>query len=767
MSVIRPPISKDQAVDSWANQVTEAINKGLFAPSVNPADGVALIAAGINNSATLFLYARTNTANTPTAVDEVITYNYKTASFDGDGTYGSANWTASPPNIANGNYLWLSVVNISASVGKEIIQTSSWSTPQIFSVNGSSSFALEAFLRSSSVPSTPTGGSYSFATKVLTPPSGGWTQAFPSGSDPVYIVTAIASVVGTEGVDSDLTWSAPVKLVENGSTGASTNIIFQRSATQPTTPNPSSGIPFSWYDDASNATGTSLLWASSGFKSVDSLTFTWSTPFRIEGESVAEVAVYRLNSNAGLTNGTYNFVTNTLTPPTGWSISAPSLANDGDIVYRASGVASGSAKETAATVTFGTAVIFSRQINGVNGTEVESGLVYYNQASTNNPGTPSATDYDFNNGGVFTGLTSGWQTTPVTVNITSTSALFWSSRFRVTLTSTDGTPTITFDTPIPSVNFGVNIQSDNYVSGSSGWQIQRDSGNAEFNTINIRGGFIAPEVISDNIAAKSITADQIDVDTLVIGSKNILTLDGSAIATRTHRTTVDDYTDGLNNTIVGVGSANGSIVTSGSVSENLRYRFSVAVDLSSNSGTNNLRVRRFYYPVFTANTGYSIEGGSIEVYRVDDITSALTTSFYIGVDSVDFYSAGGNGNSRQNVLKIGTNMYLVDAEILRLVDPAVEYENQQSIQLFEIKFIKDGTNVPSFTAFALTAYAVNIEEFFNQSSPGIYNQTNTFEQVTNVQLTGTTTTTAYVTNVSNSSIVTHGSGAIYGIIRGY
>jgi hypothetical protein len=766
MSVIRPPISKDQSVDSWANQVTEAINKGLFAPSVNPADGVALIAAGINNSATLFLYARTNTANAPTAVDELITYNYKTASFEGDGTYGSANWTASPPNIANGNYLWLCVVNISASVGKEIIQTGSWSTPQIFSVNGSSSFALEAFLRSSSVPSTPTGGSYSFATKVLTPPSGGWTQAFPSGSDPVYIVTAIASVVGTEGVDSDLTWSAPVKLVENGSTGASTNIIFQRSATQPTTPNPSSGIPFNWYDDASNATGTSLLWASSGFKSVDSLTFTWSTPFRIEGEAVAEVAVYRLNSNAGLTNGTYNFVTNTLTPPTGWSISAPSLANDGDIVYRASGVASGSAKETAATVTFGTAVIFSRQINGVNGIEVESGLVYYNQASTNNPGTPSATDYDFNNG-AFTSLTSGWQTTPVTVNVTTTSALFWSSRFRITLTSTDGTPTITFDTPIPSVNFGVNIQSDNYVAETSGWQIQRDSGNAEFNNVFIRGGLILPSLVAAAITSKSITADQIDVDTLVIGSKNILTIDGSAIATRRHRTTIDDYTDGLNNVIVGTGSANGSIVTSGSATQNLRYRFSVAVDLSSSSGTNNLRTKRYYYPLFTANTGYSIEGDSIEVYLVDDITSAQTTSFYVGVDAVDFYSAGGNNNSRQVVLSIGTSMYLNKAEILRLIDPAVEFKNQQSIQLFEVKFIADGTNVPSFTAFALTAYAVNIEEFFSQSAPGLYTYTDTFEQITNVQLTGTTSTTAYVTNVTTSNLVTNGSGAIYGIIRGY
>lgn len=618
MAIIRPPISKDQATDSWANQVTEAINKGLFAPSVNPADGTALIVAGGNTSATLYLYTRTTVASTPTPVDEVITYNYKTASFEGDGTYGSANWNPSPPNVINGDYLWTCVVNVSGNTEKEVIQASSWSTPQILSVNGSSSIILDVYLRSASLPSTPTGGSYNFSNRTLTVPSGGWSQNFPSGSNPVYVSTTQATVVGTTGTDSNLTWSSPIKLVEDG----------------------------------------------------------------------------------------------------------------------------------------------------ISATEIESGVVYYNQPSANSPGTPSATGYNFTNG-AFTGLTSGWQTTPVTVNVTTTTALFWSSRFRITEASASGTPIITFDPPVPSVNFGINIQSDNYVTGSSGWQIQRDSGNAEFNTITIRGGLIVPSVVSAAITAKSITADQIDVDTLVIGSRNILTIDGSAVATRTHRTTVDDYTDGLNNIIVGSGSANGTTVTSGSASENLRYRFSVPVDLTSSAGSNNLRTKRFYYPTFTANSGYSIDGGNIEVFLVDDITSAQSTFFYVGTDSVDFYSAGGNNNSRQVVLSIGTNMYLNQAEILRLVDPAVEFENSKATQLFEIKFTADGSNVPSFTSFVLTAYAVNIEEFFQQSSPGLYNYTNTFEAITNVQLTGTTSTTAYVTNVNTSNLVTNGSGAIYGIIRGY
>jgi len=485
MAIIRPPISGDSPQDSWMNQVTEAINKGLLAPSVNPSEA-AVISVDSFSAATVYLYTRTTTATAPAVLTQDLTYDYSQASFTTSPPFGSANWETSPPGIATGDYLWVITVNISANVGQEIIPAASWSTPQIFSVNGSSSIVIEAYLRASSAPSTPTGGSYNFTTKILTPPAGGWTQAFPSGSDPVYIVTAIATVVGSDGVDSSLTWSAPVKMVEDGATGASTNIIFQRSSTQPSTPSGSPGVPSGWYDDASSAPGTALLWASSGVKPINVSNFTWSTPFRIEGESVAEVAVYRLNSNVGLTGGTYNFVTNTLTPPSSWLTSSPAITNNGDTIYRSSGIASGSAKETSAAVTFGPAVIFAQRNDGTDATDVESGLVYYNQASTNNPGTPSATDYNFTTG-VFSGLTSGWQTTPVTVNITTTTALFWSSRFRIIKAPNAGTPTIIFDTPIPSVNFGTNIQSDNYITGTSGWQIQRASGDAEFNNIDIRG----------------------------------------------------------------------------------------------------------------------------------------------------------------------------------------------------------------------------------------------------------------------------------------
>ena len=722
MSIIRPPVSGDSPQDSWANQVTEAINKGLLAPSINAAAPAANVSLNGLSAATIYLYTRTTTANPPTAVDIDITYDYKNITYSPSAPFGTANWELSPPSTANGDYLWVTVVNISANVEKEIISFASWSTPTIFLVNGSSSFTCEAFIRSATTPGTPSGGSYNFSTTVLTPPTGSpasevWSQSITAGADPVYICTAIAVISGTAGVDNSLTWSQPVKMVENGAvgatgaTGASTNIIFQRSATQPSTPSASAGVPTGWYDSASSATGTDLLWAASGTKTVGASTFTWTTPFQIEGEAVTEVAIYRLNSNSGLTSGTYDFTTNTLTPPTGWSINAPALANNGDVVYRASGIANGSALETSATVTFSSAVIFAQRtdgltgassniifkrsatapatpasstgvpsgwyddsssaigtdllwassgvkivgatnftwttpfqiegeavaevavyrlnnntglstgtynfvtntltppsgwsitapsivsdgdivyrasgivsgsaietsasvtfgtpiifaqrtdgVNGTNGTngtdgtdgtdgsELESGLVYYTTAQASAPGTPSASDYNFSTG-AFVGLSTGWQTQPVVVNITSTTALFWSARYRITKAAGASTATVTFNAPVASVNFGTNIQSDNYVSGSTGWQIQRASGNAEFGNITARGALESAN-FDGTFNSLSQTLSTYSSATGVFAANTWGLRDGFANnAANIAATTWNDYLDPVSNTV--------------------------------------------------------------------------------------------------------------------------------------------------------------------------------------------------------------------------
>jgi hypothetical protein len=185
------------------------------------------------------------------------------------------------------------------------------------------------------------------------------------------IQTFTKSVAGTNGT--------------NGQTGASVNIVFIRNATQPSTPAPSSGVPSGWSD--SPPSGTDLLWASQGTKGVGDTNFTWGTPYQVEGTAVAEVTIYRKNSNAGNTGGSYNFTTSTLTPPTNWSSNVPALSANLDVVYASNAVFSGAPTDTAATTAgWSTPVIYAQRTDGTSGTSGADGT---NGAA----GTPSGIVY--------------------------------------------------------------------------------------------------------------------------------------------------------------------------------------------------------------------------------------------------------------------------------------------------------------------------------------------------------------------------------------
>jgi hypothetical protein len=192
---------------------------------------------------------------------------------------------------------------------------------------------------------------------IITNPQAGSTGdaviLYASGDNSIYEKSATISRVvdGRIGVD--------------GLTGASVNIIFKRSATKPTQPSSSAGVPSGWSD--SDPGGTGLLWASNGVTPVGGGNYTWGDVFQVEGQAVAEVYIYRKNSNSGNTGGSYNFTTNSLTTPTNWSENPPSLTANGDTVYVSVGLATGSATDTTATISWGTPVVFSKRVDGQDG----------------------------------------------------------------------------------------------------------------------------------------------------------------------------------------------------------------------------------------------------------------------------------------------------------------------------------------------------------------------------------------------------------------
>jgi hypothetical protein len=147
--------------------------------------------------------------------------------------------------------------------------------------DGLSIAELGVFRRSETQPATPTGGSYNFGTLTLTPPAGGWTSNVPTGNSPLWTSRTVAAVQGITGIDSALTWSTTVQVTQDGS---AVDIIFKRSATQPTTPAASSGVPATWFSDVnSEPTNNNPMWSSVGTRANAGQNWTWETPLRVEG----------------------------------------------------------------------------------------------------------------------------------------------------------------------------------------------------------------------------------------------------------------------------------------------------------------------------------------------------------------------------------------------------------------------------------------------------------------------------------------------------
>jgi len=204
----------------------------------------------------------------------------------------SATQPATPSPSVGTPATWYSDVN-SVPAGTDPIWSSvgtntgtgtnyTWQTPLLIEgqngTDGLSIAELLIYIRATSAPSTPTGGSYNFTTQTLTAPTS-WFSYVPSGTDPVYTSRAVASIQGTTGTDSSLTWSAPTLSFQNGATG-------------PT------GI--------TGPTGASVT-GPNGLVGLSSL-----TAYRVQAQNAA--------------TPTFTTPTTGATAPSGWSLTAPSVA---------------------------------------------------------------------------------------------------------------------------------------------------------------------------------------------------------------------------------------------------------------------------------------------------------------------------------------------------------------------------------------------------------------------------------------------------------
>ena len=343
-----------------------------------------------SNGATLFLYQRTTSNVAPAQPTQDSTYTFATTTL-APGVQGG--WSTVLPafnDTTDNGFIWVVAASVASPNATVMIPASMWSMAALLSqrgdqgeqgipgvngidgTDGNTTALLSIYRRAAAQPTTPVGGSFDFDTRTLTPPTD-WFRVVPTGTDPVWTTNAIATIVGTTGTDTTLTWQQPDELVRNGVDGMNgmdgsdgqigpdgfsyfEAFIFQRSATQP--PRPNGGTfnfgnnllvpPAGW--SARIPSGDDPLYAANFIFSTQGATgvetaMNWTFPviFAQDGEqgefgnSVYQASIYMRATTApsAPTGGSFNFGTNVLTPPSGWSNGIPSGT---DPVYQATGI---------------------------------------------------------------------------------------------------------------------------------------------------------------------------------------------------------------------------------------------------------------------------------------------------------------------------------------------------------------------------------------------------------------------------------------------
>lgn len=243
--------------------------------------------------------------------------------------------------------------------------------------------SVQAYIGTNALTYSATGGANTF--KVTLATTGVTVAANTNASIPAP--TAMSADVAYTDVtvtiyDSSNTALTPIvqritysvsRTGNTGSAGDAVDVIFIRSASQPLAPTASTSTPTNWYSDvASVPASANALWSSVGIKPAGTTTYTWDTPSRIEGASVAEVTVYtRGVPTTTPTGGSYTFgaASPLTTVPTSigatWSASIPTGTA---AVYTSRAVVNTAAGNTSAVAITGWSIPVISLQNGVDAT---------------------------------------------------------------------------------------------------------------------------------------------------------------------------------------------------------------------------------------------------------------------------------------------------------------------------------------------------------------------------------------------------------------
>jgi len=235
-----------------------------------------------------------------------------------------------------------------------------------------------------------------------------------------------------------------------------------------------SALPYTHGGDTTAPSPVTALSAVGGPKNV---TLDWTAPTTDSDASVLYdlkgYNVYRNTSNSqpaspAAFSGSDKFVDGGLAANTTYYYWVKAVDYSGN---ESTSVASGSVTTDAAVVS--------------TDTRIYTGVVYYQTLQQSQPSTPSATSFNESTL-VLGGLTSGWSESQPSVEISSLVIKEWSSKYKVEFDAQNNS-TITFSTPSGAFQVTDDLESDNYAANTSGWKLERDTGDIEVNSGLFRG----------------------------------------------------------------------------------------------------------------------------------------------------------------------------------------------------------------------------------------------------------------------------------------
>lgn len=250
---------------------------------------------------------------------------------------------------------------------------------------------------------------------------------------------------------------------------------------------------------------------------------------------------------------------------------------------------------------------------------------------SSSPSTPSASSYNVSTAS-FTGLSAGWSLTQPSISITDTTVYEWSSNFTVTIDGTTSAQTIVFTSPTSAIQVTTDIESDNFVSGVSGWQIQRDTGTAEFGAAAIRGTLSASQIQIDNV-----TLDSDGSGNLIIKTGGV---DTSQIASGALSASASAYTASASVTTTGGNALSTSIIAS----TNERFLIIGRVGTITTTTTSHYLDEAILY-LNSASTAYvfDVNSGTSSNTKGGFTVAGIITSTGSGSLPVDFYMRANGG----------------------------------------------------------------------------------------------------------------------------